>query len=81
MTKKVNLDDAFEKFREENEEHLKEKFLDTHDFYSYLEECWREFQDEKNLFDESNEGDLTEEETKYGEEKDEESEGEHLDTP
>ena len=52
--KKVNLDKEFEKWKEENEEHLKEKFLDTHDFYSYLEEMWREYQEENDLVDISN---------------------------
>ena len=70
--KKVNLDLEFEKWKNKNEEHFKEKFLDTHDFYNYLEEAWQEYQMENGLIDKSNE---------LGEEKDEESEGEHLDTP
>ena len=57
---KCDLDDAFEKWKEENEENLKEKFLDTHDFYSYLEESWREFQDNEGLIDERNEFDFEE---------------------
>ena len=53
--KKVNLDEEFERWKEENEEHLKEKFLDTHNFYNYLEEVWREYQEENDLVDISNE--------------------------
>ncbi len=30
----------FEEWKKENEEHFKEKFLDTHNFYGYLEEMW-----------------------------------------
>ena len=70
--KKVDLDKTYEIWKNKNEEHFKEKFLDTHDFYNYLEEAWRDYQRENNLIDESNE---------LGEEKDEESEGEHLDNP
>lgn len=53
--KKVDLDEEFEKWKQENEEHLKEKFLDTHDFYNYLEEAWQEYQRENDLIDKSNE--------------------------
>jgi len=53
--KKVNLDEEFEKWKQENEEHLKEKFLDTHNFYDYLEEAWQEYQRENDLVDKSNE--------------------------
>ncbi len=60
---KVNLDKTFEIWKNKNEENLKEKFLDIHDFYNYLEEVWQEYQQENGLIDESNE---------YGEEKDEE---------
>jgi len=55
---KVDLDKTFEIWKNKNEEHLKEKFLDTHDFYSYLEEFWREYQDEHGLVDESNENEF-----------------------
>jgi len=53
--KKVNLDEEFEKWKQENEENLKEKFLDTHNFYDYLEEAWQEYQRENDLVDKSNE--------------------------
>ena len=52
---KCNLDEEFDKWKNKNEEHLKEKFLDTHNFYEYLEEEWQSFQDENNLADGSNE--------------------------
>lgn len=55
---KVNLDLEFEKFKQKNEEHLKEKFLEIHGFHNYLEECWRNHQNENSLIDESNEEDL-----------------------
>jgi len=54
--RKINLDEEFEIWKNKNEEYLKEKFLDTHDFYNYLEEEWRRFQDEEGLIDERNEG-------------------------
>jgi len=54
--KKVNLDEEFEKWKAENEEHLKEHFLDTHGFHNYLEEEWRRYQRENDLVDETNEG-------------------------
>jgi len=52
---KIDLDKKFEEWKEENEENLKEKFLDTHDFYTYLDESWRKYQDENNLIEELNE--------------------------
>ena len=52
--KKVDLDEEFEKWKQENEENLKEKFLDTHNFYDYLEEVWQEYQRENDLIDKSN---------------------------
>ena len=52
---KVNLDLEFEKWREEHEENLKEKFLDIHNFYDYLNEAWQEYQQENNLIDITNE--------------------------
>ncbi len=54
--KKVNLDEEFEKWKAENEEILKLKFLDTHGFWGYLEEEWRVYQRENELIDKSNEG-------------------------
>jgi len=53
--KKVNLDLEYEKWKKENIEHLKERFLDTHNFDNYLEAFWRDYQEEHNLVDESNE--------------------------
>lgn len=53
--KKVNLDEEYEKWKKENEEHLKEKFLEIHNFDNYLEEEWRTYQQENDLVDESNE--------------------------
>lgn len=52
--KKVDLDKEFEKWKQENEEHLKEHFLDTHDFQGYLEEAWQRYQRENDLYDISN---------------------------
>jgi len=45
----VNLDELFEKWKSENEENLKEKFLDVHDFNNYLEEEWQRYQRENGL--------------------------------
>lgn len=53
--KKVNLDLEFERWKKDNEEHLKEKFLEIHNFNDYFEEAWREYQDEEGLIDKSNE--------------------------
>ncbi len=53
--KKVDLDLEFEKWKQENEDNLKENFLDTHNFYNYLEEAWQEYQRENDLIDKSNE--------------------------
>jgi len=44
----------FDKWRKENEEIFKEKFLDIHDFYDYLKESWREYQEENDIIDDSN---------------------------
>jgi len=55
MVKKIDLDKLFEKWKLENEEHLKAKFLDTHGFYNYLEEAWQCYQEENDLIDISNE--------------------------
>ena len=52
---KIDLDEEFEKWKQENEENLKEKFLDIHDFHNYLEEAWQEYQRENDLIDKSNE--------------------------
>ena len=52
---KVNLDELFEKWKKENLEYLKEKFLDIHRFEDYIEEMWRQHQDENDLIDKSNE--------------------------
>ena len=84
--KKVNLDEEFEIWKNENEERIKEKFLEIHDFDNCIEEEWRRYQDENGLIDESNEEDLKDNskdsnEYPYGEEKDEESEGIHLKNP
>jgi len=51
---KVDLDKEYNLWKEENEEILKEKFLDTHNFYDYLEEEWQKYQDERGLIDKSN---------------------------
>lgn len=51
---KVDLDLKFEKWKQDNEEHLKEKFLEIHNFQEYLEEAWREYQNENGLIDKSN---------------------------
>jgi len=53
--KKVNLDLEYDKWLESNEENLREKFLDIHQFYDFLEEKWQEYQQENGLIDESNE--------------------------
>ena len=47
--KKVDLDKTYEIWKNKNEEHFKEKFLDTHNFYEYLEEEWRTYQKENGL--------------------------------
>jgi hypothetical protein len=56
--RKVNLDLEFEKWKQDNEEHLIERFLELHDFNDYLEEAWQEHQKENGLIDESNEESL-----------------------
>lgn len=53
--KKVNLDEEYDLWRKENEVELKEKFLEIHFFEAYLEEAWRDFQEEHDLYDKSNE--------------------------
>ena len=53
--KKVDLDLEFEKWKRIHKKYLKEKFLDTHNFYEYLEEAWQEYQRENDLIDKSNE--------------------------
>ena len=53
--KKVNLDKTYDVWKNKNEEHLKEKFLDTHNFSNYLEEAWRTYQRENGLIDKSHE--------------------------
>jgi len=53
--KKVNLDLEFEKWKEKYEGHLKEKFLEIHDFNNCLEEEWQKYQQENELIDKSNE--------------------------
>ena len=53
--KKVNLDKEYEKWKEENKEIIKEKFLEIHYFDRYLEEEWRIYQGENDLIDISNE--------------------------
>ena len=49
---KCNLDKTYNVWKSENEEHLKEKFLDTHNFYEYLEEAWRDYEELNDLVDE-----------------------------
>ncbi len=51
---KVDLDKTYEVWKNKNEKNLKEKFLDTHNFYNYLEEMWRSYQEENDLIDNSN---------------------------
>jgi len=48
--KKVNLDLEFEKFKKR----YLEKFLEIHNFDTYLEETWQEYQNENQLIDQSN---------------------------
>lgn len=47
--KRVNLDDMFENWKSDNEEHLKEKFLEIHNFDNYLKEEWQRYQNEEDL--------------------------------
>ena len=53
---KVNLDLEFEKWKKDNKEYLKEQFLKIHNFNEFLEEAWRDYQNENGLIDKSNEG-------------------------
>lgn len=53
--KRISLDKEFDKWSIENEEDLKEIFLESNNFHEYLDECWQEYQKENNLIDESNE--------------------------
>ena len=56
----------FEEWKKENEDSLIEKFLDIHDFCSYLEDCFNEYQIENGI-DEFELGDLENDEKKLGE--------------
>ena len=43
------LDIEFERWKEANIPELKERFLDTHEFFDYVEEAWQEYQREQGL--------------------------------
>jgi len=56
--KKVNLDEEYEKWKEENIEYLQDKFNDVHNFWGedgFVQEAWEEYQEENGLIDKSNE--------------------------
>ena len=51
---KVDLDKEFEIWKQENEKHITEVFLEIHNFDNYLQEEWETYQYENGLIDKSN---------------------------
>ena len=52
--KKVDLDLEFERWENDNIEHLQDKFNSIHNFSDFIEEAWQEYQQENQLIDNSN---------------------------
>jgi len=51
--KKVNLDEKYDKWLENNQERITEKFLEIHNFQDYLQQLWEEYQEVEGLIDKS----------------------------
>jgi hypothetical protein len=54
--KKVKLDEIYDKWRDKNIEDICDRFQQSDKFEEFVEECWREYQNENGLIDKSNEG-------------------------
>ena len=50
-----NLDEVYDKWRDENILDICERFQNSDEFEEFVEECWKEYQEEKGLMDISNE--------------------------
>lgn len=51
---KCNLDEVYDKWRDKNIEDICDRFQQSDKFEEFVEECWREYQNENELVDESN---------------------------